>query len=317
MTEDRAIAFLLRSPEPAIRHAALVELLDRSAEDPEALAAWSAIPDGPIVRALLAGQAPDGSFGVHAYAKWRGAHWRLVALMDLGAPVDLPGLEAAYDTVLDWLGPAHEARVPVIDGRARRCGSQEGNALAVGVQLGRLGDPRVRRLAANLVRWQWPDGGWNCDVRPAATHSSFNESCPPLLGLARFATATGDAAARAAADRAAEFFLRHRVVFSEWSGELAHPTFGVLHYPPFWHFDMLAGLRALAAAGRVTDARASDALDFLGSMRRSDGTWQAGGRWWRRPGSAGANVEVADWGGRGPSAPMTLSALRVLKAAGR
>ena len=308
---DPAVERLLESDEPAIRHAALTELLDRPAQDPDVRDARRRILNGPIARTLT---TPTPS--LHPYQKWRGAHWRLVSVMDLGIPGDTPGLREQYEAVLEWLGPAHVARVPVIKGLARRCGSQEGNALAVGVHLGLADDPRVAELGRNLERWQWPDGGWNCDKKPKASHASFNESCPPLLGLARFADATGDGDARAAADRAAEFLLRHRVAYSERTGELAHPNVGVLHYPPFWHYDYLVGLRALAAAGRVTDARTADALDLLEANRRADGTWQPGGRWWRRPGSSGANVEVVDWGS-GASEPLTLSAVRVLKAARR
>ncbi len=314
---DPGLDFLLGSDEPAIRHAALTGLLDRPARDTEVRAARSRIPDGPIVRRLLAGQRPDGGFGGHPYAKWGGAHWRLVSLADLGVEAGTPGLGAAYETVLTWLlAPGHVKGVPVIAGRARRCGSQEGNALIVGTWLGRAGDPRVSELARNLVRWQWPDGGWNCDVRPEASHSSFHETRPPLVGLARYARETGDSDARAASARAAEFLLRHRVVFSERTGELVHPSVGKLHYPPYWHYDLLAGLRAVVETGQITDSRTADALELLESRRHADGTWQAGGRWWRPPGSR-TSAEVVDWGGRGPSAPITLFALGVLWAAGR
>jgi hypothetical protein len=34
-------------------------------------------------------------------------------------------------------------------------------------------------------------------------------------------------------------------------------------------------------------------------------------------GGAGSNVEVVDWGRRGPSEMITLNALRILRAAGR
>src|SRR5438034_334746 len=64
-----------------------------------------------------------------------------------------------------------------------RCASQEGNALAVCSHLGIAQDPRVRRLAESLIKWQWPDGGWNCDRREEASHSSFNESLSTLWGL--------------------------------------------------------------------------------------------------------------------------------------
>ncbi len=309
---DPAIDLLLASAEPAIRHAALVELLERPTTDPDVRSARTGVATGPLVRALSTAR-PDN----HPYAKWHGAHWRLVSLMDLAVPPDV--VEAAeYERILDWLlAPGHLRGVRVIEGRARRCASQEGNALAVGVWLGNAGDGRVVELAAHLGRWQWPDGGWNCDRRPQVTHSSFNESLPPLLGLARFADATGDKDAAAAAVRAAEFLLRHRVAFSERTGEIAHDSIGTLHYPPYWHYDVLAALRALAASGHLGDERTSDALDLVEARRHPDGTWHPGGRWWRSPGSKGSNVEVADWGARGPSEPLTLSALRVLKAAGR
>jgi hypothetical protein len=267
-----------------------------------------------VIVASLLEPTPDR----HPYGKWQGAHWRLVSLMDLGVPPELVSNAHEYDRVLDWLlAPAHIAGVRVIEGLARRCGSQEGNALAVGVWLGRAGDSGVERLAQNLVGWQWPDGGWNCDIRPGARHSSFNESLPPLLGLARFAALTGDRAAKQAADQAAGFLLRHRVVFSERTGDLAHPTVGKLHYPPYWHFDLLAALRVLATTGHLQDDRTREALDLLESKRGADGAWRVDGRWWRSPGAKGSNVEVASWGSRGPSEPATLGALRVLKAAGR
>jgi hypothetical protein len=134
---DPAVDRLLRSDEPAIRHAALVELLDRPAEDAEVRAARAAIGDGPIVRALRAFRSD-----LHPYQKWQGAHWRLVSLVDLGVPGDDPELADAYDAVLGWLGPGHVARIQIIKGLARPCGSQEGNALAVGVHLGFADDPR-------------------------------------------------------------------------------------------------------------------------------------------------------------------------------
>ena len=79
---------------------------------------------------------------------------------------------------------------------------------------------------------------------------------------------------------------------------------------------MPQALLILARAGHVRDPRAEEALDLLVGFRRPDGRWRAGGRWWRPPGSAGANVEVVDWG-RGPSPMLTLNALRILRAAGR
>jgi hypothetical protein len=253
---------------------------------------------------------------VHPYGKWRGAHWRLVSLVELGVPAGEPRCVAAAETVLDWLtGAGHRRGVKVIDGLARRCASQEGNALAVCSRLGLAGDPRVRLLAESLLEWQWPDGGWNCDLRANGRRSSFHESLPPMWGLHEYSLATGDADAERAAHRTAELFLEHRLFRRLSTGEPIHPSFTALHYPPYWHYDVLQALVVLARMGLAGDQRARDALDVVESRRLANGCWRAGGRWWKPPGSAGSNVEVVDWGRTGPNEMITLNALRVLKAA--
>ncbi len=55
-----------------------------------------------------------------------------------------------------------------------------------------LADERTEELASRLVAWQWPDGGWNCDKNPQASHSSFHESLIPLRGLALHGRMTGN-----------------------------------------------------------------------------------------------------------------------------
>lgn len=88
---------------------------------------------------------------------------------------------------LEWLtGDGHLRGIKKINGLTRRCASQEGNALAVCSRLGLTEDPRVVQLAESLVEWQWPDGGWNCDKRVEADHSSFNESLSTLWGLVEY-----------------------------------------------------------------------------------------------------------------------------------
>jgi hypothetical protein len=333
---DPGIEFLLRSNEPLIRYRTLVELADAPETESRVREARAAIPDGPIVRALLT-DVP----GRHPYSKWIGLHWRMASLMDLGLPGDLPQARAAAERVLTWITgrsePPRPKKVPVIRGLSRQCASIEGNALAVAVHFGLADQPRTRLLADELLDWQWPDGGWNCDRHETTTHASANESFPAFRGLAAFGRTTDDRAlaeiVRERVDRAAEFFLRHRVAWSERSGRPMHPAAVELHYPPYWHYDVLAGLRALAESGHLADPRTSDALDLLESRRRDDGTWAADAAHYRRPGTAGSLVDVVDWGpapfrGRSKAAstrrrgipssePITFFALSLLKAAGR
>ena len=320
---DAAVQWLLASEEPAIRHLARRDLLGDSSSLSSA-----EILAGPKVSGLL---ARDPAIE-HPYAKWTGAHWRLVSMAELDVPPDAPGVRAAAERVLEWVAaPAWRSQVRVVDGLVRRHASQEGNALAACARLGLADDERVRGLAESLIEWQWPDGGWNCDVKASGRRSSFHESLAPAWGLHEYAEATGDGDARVAARRAAELFLEHRLFrrrSGPASGEPIHPSFVVLHYPPYWHYDVLHALLVLSRMGLAADPRASDALDLLERRRLKDGRFRPGAYWWRpradgREPNGGVdpgdtpNTEVVDWGRSAPNEMISLNALRALRAAGR
>jgi hypothetical protein len=316
---DPGVQWLLASDDPSIRYLTLTEVLGRSPRGRLARAAAASIVTGPKMRALLAGQRKDGGFGVHPYYKWTGAHWRLVSMVDLAIPRGEPRAVAAAETVLEWLGrtganPGHAREVA---GRIRRCASQEGNALGVCARLGMAADERVAGLAEALARWQWPDGGWNCDLNPSTRHSSFHETLATAWGLAEYQAATGDSRAMEAASAAAELFLRHRLFRSERTGEVIHPSWLRLRYPPYWHYGIVPALRVLGSLGLLSDPRAEEALDLVEEKRLADGRWPVEGAWWQRIGRTGRSSEVVDWGRRGANDMVTLNALRVLRLAGR
>ena len=150
----------------------------------ESLDAWR----DRMIAGLLSAQQDDGSFGGHPYRRWTGAHWRLVSLVELGIPAGHRDAVRAVEGVLRWIAGPSPARV--VAGRERRHASMEGNALFVCSRLGFADDARVRSLVERLLRAQWPDGGWYCDQRPAATHSSFHETVTPIRGLAAYHAAT-------------------------------------------------------------------------------------------------------------------------------
>jgi hypothetical protein len=305
-----AIDWLLESDEPAVRYLTRRDLLGEDALDDAA-----DILDGPKVKALFAGQQPDGGFGYHPYSKFGGAHWRLVSLVELAVPAGEPRALAALETVLAWLtSPGRARSLRVINGLTRRCASMEGNALAVASRLGLSADPRAEQLARSLVEWQWPDGGWNCDVKASGRSSSFHESLPAMWGLHEYARATGSDWADDAAARAAEMYLEHRLFRSLRTGQVLRDQWLSPRQPPYWHYDILQGLLILSRMGRAGDPRAADALGVLESLRAPDGRWAARGYWWKR-GDGRANTDVVDWGRRGPNELVTLNALRVLVAA--
>src|SRR6266705_49110 len=315
---DPAVKLLLDSEDPSVRYLTLTELVEEPTDSKEAITAREQIPDGPPVKTLLAGQLPGGGFGNHPYSKWTGAHWRLVSLVELGI---LPGYEPAVkatNEVLDWLtGDGHIQGIQQINGLTRRCASQEGNALAVCSRLGLTNDPRVKQLAESLVKWQWPDGGWNCDKREDTKHSSFNESLATLWGLVEYYRATGDLDSRKAADKASEFFLRHRLFRSCRNNEerpletlhgsmfrAIHP-WTQLHYPLYWHYDILQALIVLSRAGKLDDPRTREAQDLILAKKGPDGLWSTEGYYWaiakETDETEKSNIEVVNWGRRTPT----------------
>jgi hypothetical protein len=307
-----AVEWLLVCDELAVRHLARRDLLGESRD-----AERAQIVTGRAVSALLSGQEEDGGFGGNPYRKWTGTHWRLVALAELDAPADDPRVAAAAELVLTWISGDLSQRRRGVDGLPRAHASIHGNALGACARLGLAEDPRTQRLAESIISWQWPDGGWNCSIQARGHRSSFHESHRTAWGLHEYAEATGHEEARAAADRTAELFLEHRVFRRAGTGEPINPRWMKIVYPSYWHYDVLSGLTILAVTGHAADPRAADALDHLEAQRLPDGRWQPQARWWRPP-SSGQTPDVVDWGTPSRPSPMlTLTALRVLKAAGR
>ena len=113
-----------------------------------------------------------------------------------------------------------------------------------------LADGRCENLVERLLHWQWPDGGWNCDRDPGADTSSFFETLLPMRGL----WVHGAPQARCAALDAAEVLLERRLAYRASTGALIRAEFTKLHYPLYWHYDILGGLNGmmeLCSATRV------------------------------------------------------------------
>lgn len=314
------LQLLSDSSEPAIRYKARVLLAPQLPAPEEVSGLREAIRTSDRVRQLLAERTPEGSIPLSAYNKWRGAHWVLMILAELGYPPGDGSLIPLREQVLDcWLAESHYKGVRLIEGRARRCASQEGNACYALLSLG-LADGRVDTLIERLIKWQWPDGGWNCDKRPQAHNSSFHESLIPLRALTLYARLTGSKPARQAAERAAEIFLKRRLFRRQSDGAVIKDAFIRLYYPSYWYYDVLFGLKVLAEADYIHDPRCAEALDLLESKRTPDGGYPAEGRHFSTVSSRRSGRSLVDWGSvstRLMNPLITTDALWVLKQAGR
>lgn len=103
------------------------------------------------------------------------------------------------------------------------------------------------------------------------------ESLIPLRALVLHARVTGNAQSRAAAERAAEVFLTRKLFRRRRDGSVISQDFILLHYPCYWHYDILFGLKVFAEAGWIRDERCEEALELLQSkLPRLDARWLTG-----------------------------------------
>ncbi len=317
----------VRGQEPVIAYkASLLAGLD--AASPDAAALRSDISSSPIARSLLRVLEQDGKTLQHTYRKWQGPHWTLTCLAMIDYPPGDQALAPLVHRVHDWMFSRHFLEPPLTTtfpgqpDRVRHCASMDGNAIWYSVRLG-LEEDRTRALVDRLIDWQWPDGGWNCDRSPAATHSSFQESLIPARGLWAYGKAHGYAPALTAAQRVAGLVLPRRLLWRCNDGSLIAPAWDGrpgpdrIHYP-IQFFDVLFALEVMADLGHLADPRCADALALLEAKRLPDGGFPL-----EAPNAVTSDQLVsrgsyAAWGpsGRRVSNPLvTLAAQAVLDAA--
>jgi hypothetical protein len=108
--EQDVLEWLLDPADPALRVRVLRDLLDRSLQDREVVAARERIPEQPWVKATLAAHNGDGTWGRGFYHKYDGTSWVLLHLSEVGAPMDLPPIRAGVQRLIDTARPAVRMR---------------------------------------------------------------------------------------------------------------------------------------------------------------------------------------------------------------
>jgi len=291
---------LLSIPEPSI-HYFIKTCWQKDDQRPSnLLALQQSIRSSERVRTLLSERDGEGRINHHPYQKWTGAHWTLAALADLNYPAGDVDLLPLADQVADWIlgderrqGVKHRTKVaggfPI-----RSCGSMEGNALLALIKLG-LREDVWPILAQTLLDRQWPDGGWNCDVTPSAHHSSFMETLLPMRALWLYGSISGDRKAILAAEMAKEIFLKRELFLRQTDRSVISESFIQLHYPVYWHYDILAGLGAMREMNSLEDPRCMKAIALLKSKQLPDGGFPAEGKYYHsRKGIS--NTSLVEWG---------------------
>lgn len=113
------------------------------------------------------------------------------------------------------------------------------------------------------------------------------------MGSCRIPKATGDRDYLKPIEKASELFLEHNLFRSDKTGQIINPEWSKLHYPLYWHYDILQVLTILSRAGKLDDPRTREALDVVegkrtptgsGRPKRAIGISREEDRWWDNTG---------------------------------
>jgi len=327
--KDAALEWLLEPSNPSVRFHTLTDVLGRPSRDLEVVAAKKRIANYGPVKKTMSAQTRDGYWRPKETCyrpKWTAAVWPLVLLGELGSEAD-PRIKAECERFFDL----HQADSGafVCPSRVETKGKRwdepclTGNMIRTLIKLGYGNDPRVKKAIEWLPQHQLEDGGWNCDFpEKKVKHSSFMSTIEPFWAYSEIPRQKWTRKMKRSIDGAAEFLLMHRVYKSDnhhWKE--TYPFFTSFHFPMYYFYDALHGLRVLTKLGYSDDERIKDAKHLLLSKRRPDGTWNLEGDWFREgdffyPSGKGrkAPVEIEKIGQ--PSKWITLNAYRVLTRTG-
>ncbi|MDE2735354.1 MAG: hypothetical protein OXI72_13235 [Gemmatimonadota bacterium] len=286
--------------EPFVRYKIRLNVSARPPSEREIRILRAEIRESVLVRTLLAELDAAGRISLPPIHRWRGAHWVLYMLADLGSAPGDQSLWGLRDQVCEWLF-ASDRPEPV-------CGAIEGNALYYLLFL-EIDDGRADALALRLAG--------SLPKALGRSPAAFGEALTALRGLALHARLRADQASGDAADRLAEHLLAHHL-YQKPNGQPLSTDSASLHYPCYEHCDFLFALKVMVEAGHLADARCRAALDLLKSKQLADGTFPAERKHYRVGRVGKGDDSLVDWGRPNRSRPnlhVTCDALGVLHAA--
>jgi hypothetical protein len=316
-----ALPWLLEPDEanPGVRYFALRDLLGRSADDPEVVAAQAQVMRTGPVPAILDAQYPDGYWikpGPFYSPKYRATVWQVLFLAQLGAEPRDERVRRAVEYTF--------AHAQVESGAFSYTGRPSGaihclwgNLARALLDLGYENDERLGHAVDRLARSITGDGYeryYRSGVQAPGFVCSANYGLPcawggvrALWALNRVSLANRTPAVEAAIEASTDFLLRYDVARADYPHhERINSSWFKFGYPLGYVTDVLLNLEALAEAGCGGDPRLGEAVELVLSKQDEGGRWNMeysyNGKMW-------ADVEQKGQ----PSKWVTLRALRVLK----
>ncbi|GIF51918.1 hypothetical protein DFJ67_3818 [Asanoa ferruginea] len=223
----------------------------------------------------------------------------LDVLVELGVDPNDEQVQKAVTAAGDNVKWEHDSQA-FFDGEVEAC--INGRTVRIGAYFGQPVDGIVERL----LREQYPDGGWNCELERGSKVSSFASTINVLDGLLTYQQAGGTHDVSAARLRGEEYLLERSLFRRKSTGAVVDEDWLGFSFPFRWHYDVLRALDYFRATGEKPAPRIKEAVELVESKRQPDGTWLLENT---HPGLVFFSLEAGD--GQ-PSRWNTLRALRVL-----
>lgn len=256
------------------------------------------------------------------WPKWDSPWWHMTLWYEMGLADRLPGtvltrfLKAFRDQYLDFF-PLTENEVPSGKDPIRNvaCHCALATVFKITAAAGLDPDQEIPWARGWFLRYQLPDGGWNCDeaayLRPSPK-SSMVSTVPILEALLEGTQRPFSETERSALEAGARYLLDHRLFRRRGgAGEIINPAWLNLCFPRFYEYDLLRGLALLCRLetrlGRpLISGEADESLGLLKKARDPQtGNPLIGRRAW-----GGAMTRFRDgdgvWSGKRPASSFPL-----------
>jgi len=337
--KESPIDWLLEESNPSIRYFTLQDILGKSENDPQVMAAKRGIPESQILRRTFQKQNPEGyweePFNPY-HPKYKSSYWQTMTLAQLGIDKTDKRVKKACEYIFQFQlkdggfssytlkGAMEEHALLLKKGKKlppldvftsslvfeHQYSCLTGNIATALIRLGYESDSRVNKALNWLVKIQNKDGGWLCPYWRAHIkdkHGCFYGTICPLEAFSEVKKENLTKEMKETIEKGADFLLMHRLFKADHhSYKVINKSWLKLSFPWFYGYNILRGLDILTKLGYVKDERLNDAVEVLLQKRQSNGTWILEST---PTGRMQVNIEVK---GK-PSKWITLIALRVLK----
>lgn len=212
----------------------------------------------------LKNQNPDGHWGRGFYQpKWTSTHYTLLELKNIQINPENELIKRSSEMVLEQ---------PIgIDGGINLAKTVKYSDICLnGMILNYCSyfspkSGKLNLLVDYLLDHQFKDGGWNCEYRSGADHSSLHTTVSVLEGFTEFKKVSKyrKNEINIQIKDAVEFILHHKMYKSDKTGKIINPQFTKLFYPSRWRYDILRCFEVFVKLNIKYDKRMDDAFNLL------------------------------------------------------